>query len=1169
MWIVRLALRRPYTFVVAAMLVVILGLLMIFRTPTDIFPVVDIPVVSVAFNYSGMSPEDMNDRIVGQFERFLTTTVNDIEHIESQSLYGIGVIKIYFQKGAKIENATAQVTAVSQTAIRQMPPGTQPPLILQYNASSVPILQLSLSSDTLPEQAMFDLAVNTIRPKLITIPGVQIPFPFGGKQRQIMVDLEPEKLYAYGISASDVSDTINSQNLILPAGTVKIGAQENQVKLNSSPANVAALNNLPVKTVNNATVYVKDIAHVRDGFQVQTNVVNTNGKGGVLISIMKNGNASTLDVVDAIKAKLPDIRASVPPDLKVTPMFDQSVFVRASVTGVVKEAAIAAGLTAMMILLFLGSWRSTVIVMISIPLSILVSIIVLSFLGESLNVMTLGGMALAVGILVDDATVEIENIHRNLHQRKRLIQAILDGASQIAIPAFVSTLCICIVFVPVVFISGAAKYLFTPLAMAVVFAMMTSYLLSRTLVPTMVHYLLAAEVEMYGGVLDPSDPHAVHELHRRQALEHHQQIAPEDETGADHLRQFLAKPATRFALIAIVVVLTALIIAIAKTPLGEDFPAIHGLLLTIGTWFKANVRLVVEVGIGLIVLVAVLWFLAKHNLIWRTHHAFNRQFEKLRRGYGGLLQFALEHRPTVIVAFIILVIGSCALFPLIGTDFFPSVDAGQMRLHVRAPAGTRIEQTREYFGKVEAAIRRVVPAEELATVIDNIGIPNSSINLSLSDMSLISPADGEILLSLNPDHKPTEQYMKTLRQELPKQFPNLTFFFAPSDIVTQVLNFGLQAPIDVQVKGQLRHFAQNEAIAQKIHDEVSHIPGVVDVRMQQVTHTPDIRINVDRTLANQLNLSQRDVASDLLISLSSNLQTAPNWWLNPVNGVNYSILVQTPQYRMDTMNALDNTPIVPGGAAATPDGTQLLGNLATTSRGSSATNVTHYNIDPTVDVLLAVQGADLGSTANAVEKVVAKYRKELTAPSTITLRGQAESMRSSFTGLGLGLIFAVALVYLLMVINFQSWLDPMIILMALPGALAGILWMLFVTGTTISVPALMGAIMSIGVATANSILMITFANDQRKDHGMNAHDAALAAGLTRLRPVLMTALAMIIGMLPMSLGMGEGGEQNAPLGRAVIGGLSLATFATLFFVPVTYSLLRTKAPQTQVEEELR
>jgi multidrug efflux pump subunit AcrB len=1087
MWIVRLALRRPYTFVVAAMLVLILGFVVIWTMPVDIFPEIQIPVIAVAFNYSGMSPDEMEGRIVSGFERGLTTTVNDIEHIESQSLNGVAVVKIFFHPGAKIEGATAQVTAISQTFTRFMPPGTQPPLIIRYDASDVPILQLSLSSDSLPEQILFDQGNQFLRTGLVFVEGAQLPYPYGGKIRQVMVDIDPQKLYAFGLSPSNVSTAISQQNLIVPAGTAKIGKQEYAVRLNASPDRIDQINNMPIKTVNGTPVYIKDVAQVRDGFQVQTSIVHTDGKRSVLMVVLKSGGASTLDVVKRVKDALPHIQSTMSPDLKVTPLFDQSVFVKASVDGVVHEAAIAAGLTALMILLFLGSWRSTLIVVISIPLSIMVSIILLYFLGETLNVMTLGGMALAVGILVDDATVEIENIHRNLGQKKRLVQAILDGASQIAVPAFVSTLCICIVFVPVVFISGAARSLFTPLAMAVVFAMLTSYLLSRTLVPTMVHYLLAAEVEVYGGEPDPDDPHA------------HFDPSQSREPAA-----------------------------------GNPRP---------------------------------------RNLIWRIHEAFNHQFERLRRLYGGLLSLALEHRGVVVIAFTTVVLVSSCLFFLIGTDFFPTVDAGQIRLHVRNPPGTRLEETERIFGKVEDVIRRDIPPEQIATLLDNMGIPNSAINLSLSDGSLMSPADGEILVALNPSHSPTEQLMVKLDQDLRHEFPDQIFFFQPADIVTQVLNFGISAPIDVQIDGPQINDQQNYVIARQIEKEVAALPGAADVRIQQVPFTTDLRIGVDRTLASEMGVTQQDVASDLLVALSGTLQSAPNFWLDQKNGVQYSVLVQTPQYKISTLDDLRDLPVVPtsndsGSLETLQQRTQVLENLASIDHRRSPTNITHYQVRRTYDILAGVRESDLGSVANGVNRIVKQHESQLPRGSKITVRGQVQSMYDSFRGLGLGLIFAVVLVYLLMVINFQSWRDPFIILMALPGALAGILWMLFITGTTISVPALMGAIMSIGVATANSILMITFANDQRKV-GMNAHDAALSAGITRLRPVIMTALAMIIGMLPMSLGLGEGGEQNAPLGRAVIGGLLLATFSTLFFVPVVYSKLRHDAPVMQVEEELR
>jgi multidrug efflux pump subunit AcrB len=1166
MWIVRLALRRPYTFVVAAMLVMILGVVTIFRTPTDIFPSVDIPVVAVLFQYSGMSSDDMESRIVTPYERFLITIVNDVDHIESQSMNGVGVIKVYFQKGAKVDEAMSQVSAMSQTALRIMPPGTQPPLTLPYNASAVPVLQLSISSDTIPEQQLFDITINRLRTQLITIPGVLIPYPYGGRQRQIMVDLDPDKLYAWGISEQDVSNAIGAQNLIVPAGTAKIGDQEYQVRLNSSPETAVALNDMPIKTVNGTTIYVRDVAHVRDGYQVQTNVAHAGGKRSVLLSILKQGNASTLQVVDAVKKALPEAQKSLPPDLKIEPLFDQSLFVRASVEGVVKEAAIAAGLTGLMILLFLGSWRSTLIVIISIPLSIMVSIIVLSFLGETLNVMTLGGMALAVGILVDDATVEIENIHRNLHQRKRLVRAILDGAQQIAVPAFVATLCICIVFVPVVFISGAAKFLFTPLAMAVVFAMMTSYLLSRTLVPTMVHYLLAGEVEMYGGQLDPDDPHA------KAAFEHKQHEAQgiPDPTPLEKCRGWLCSTRARVTLIVAAVALASVIYWLQHEVRSGGLDGFGKWLKEASAGVAANPLHVGLWALAILAFVGLLVLIAKYNLVWRVHFAFNRQFEKLRRWYGGVLKASLAHPLLTVAAFLLFIVPSVAvLFPLVGRDFFPHVDAGQIRMHVRAPAGTRIERTETYFARVSEAIRRKIPANELDTMLDDIGLPNSGINTVLSDGTIMSPADGEILIGLKENHRPTDEYIKRLRKELPQEFPELTFFFAPPDIVTQVLNFGLSSPIDIQIAGPLPNDAPNAEIARQIMADLRGKPGITDLHIAQVRNQPDFRINVDRTLADQVGLKQRDVAQNMLIALSGTLQAAPNFWMDPKFGITYNVIVQTPQYRFDNISALQNLPVQAAGDSG-PSEPQLLGNLAETTRAVTPANLTHYDIKRTSDVQMNVSGTDLGRAADAVRGVVAKYKDKLPKGSAITLRGQVESMSASFTGLAYGLVFAIVLVYLLMVINFQSWIDPLIILMALPGAAAGIAWMLFATGTTVSVPALMGSIMAVGVATANSILMITFANDQRKEHeGMSSHDAALSAGLTRLRPVIMTALAMIIGMLPMSLGLGEGGEQNAPLGRAVIGGLLLATFTTLIFVPVVYSLLRKRCPETHVEPELR
>jgi multidrug efflux pump subunit AcrB len=1061
MWIVRLALRRPYTFVVMAMLIAILGAVTVVRMPTDIFPEIKIPVISVIWNYTGISPDDMETRIVGSFERIVVSTVSGIEHIESQSLNGIAVVKIFLQPGADIDGAISQTTSSAEAALKTMPPGIFPPLVMQYSASNVPILQVSLSSDSLSEQQLFDLATNNLRPGMATVPGAQIPYPYGGKVRQIMVDIDPEKLVAFNLSAADVSNSINAQNLILPAGTAKIGQQEYNVRLNSSPTAVAAIGDLPIKTIGKRTIYIHDVAHVRDGFAPQTNVVHVDGKRGVLQPILKSG-ASTLDIVSGVKAQLPALLKTMPESLKAPLLGDQSIFVRAAVSGVVKEAAIAAGLTGAMILLFLGSWRSTLIVVISIPLSILVSIIVLNLLGHTLNVMTLGGMALAVGILVDDATVEIENIHRNLHQGKHLVEAILDGAQQIAVPAFVSTLCICIVFVPVVFISGAAKSLFTPMAMAVVFAMLTSYLLSRTLVPTMVHFLLAREVELYGGQPESSEPHA---------------------------------------------------------PI-------------------------------------------RRNAIWRFHEAFDRQFDRLRDFYGQCLAWALGNRSVVLGIFLIFVGLSAALFPLVGRDFFPTVDSGQIRMHVRAPPGTRIEETERYFAKVTEAIRHVIPPEEVGTVTDNIGIPNSGINLSLSDGALMSAADGEILITLSARHRATPDYVRRLRKELNDKFPELVFFFSPPDIVTQVLNFGLPAPIDVQLVGPRGNMEANFKIARELRKRIAEIPGAVDSHLQQVPLTPELQVAADRTLLSQFKLAQQDVANDLLVSLSSSGQTAPNFWLDPKTGVQYPLAVQTPQYKIDSVDALASTPVTSPGNP-TP---QLLANVASVRHRLGPTNVTHYNVAVSYDILASVQDTDLGRVSSAVYKLLDAVRPTLPRGTTVVVRGQVQTMNTSFEGLGFGLIFAVLLVYLLMVVNFQSWVDPLIILMALPGALCGIVWMLFVTGTTVNVPSLMGAIMCIGVATANSILLITFANDRRKI-GNDAHDAAWAAGVTRLRPVIMTALAMIIGMLPMSFGFGEGGEQNAPLARAVIGGLMVATFATLFFVPIVYSTLRRKAPHAPLDSE--
>ena len=1097
MWIVRLALARPYTFVVMAILIAILGGTAIFTMPVDIFPYIDIPIVSVLWSYTGLSPEEMEKRVMTQFERSLTSNVNDIEHIESQAYTGYAVIKVYFHPNVKIDMAVAQVTATMQTSIRMMPPGMFPANVLKYDAASVPILQLGLSSKTLREQEIFDIGNNFIRTPLGTVQGASVSYPFGGKQRAVMVDLNLEELYAKQLSPLDVSNALNLQNLILPAGTAKLAKTEYQVRVNSSPIVLDDLNNLPIKTVNGATVYVKDVAQVRDGFQVQNNIVRTNGSRGVLMTITRNGQASTLSIVNAVKAALPRILANVPPELKVVALADQSIFVRAAIQGVLREALIAAALTGMMILLFLGSWRSTLIVCISIPLSILTSLCILSLFGQTINVMTLGGLALAVGILVDDATVEIENTHRNIAMRKPLIRAVLDGASQIAVPTFVATISICIVFVPVLLLTGTARFLFTPLAMAVVFAMLASYLLSRTLVPTMMAYLLQSEIEMY--------------------------------------RDEEAHP--------------------GKGP------------------------------------------------FWAAHHLFNAAFERLRFRYMGLLNWSLKHRAPVLGAFMVLSIASLALMRLVGEDFFPNVDSGQMRLHARSPAGTRIEDTEARFAAIEHEIRSVIPPAEMDMLIDNIGIPNSWPAIAQGDIPTISSADGEILISLNKEkHGSTRDYEVLLRKRLRERFLDMTFFFQPANITNQILNFGIPAPIDLQVVG--RNADANYKIAQKLADRISHIPGAADVHVHQVAAQPEIRLNVDRVKAAQLGLTQRDVTSSMLISLSGSGTVAPNYWMNWSNGVNYSIGVQTPQYRLDSLDALLRTPIsvstgaVSSNTAASQEGaaaggngfvgaspsgtslaygnpgamagnTQLLSNLVSVQRAYTPVIVNHYNVWPVFDIYANVDRRDLGGVGAEVQKIMREEEPHLPRGTSFALRGQIETMQSSFFRLGLGMIFAVVLVYLLMTVNFQSWVDPFIILTALPGAMAGILWMLFVTRTPLSVPSLMGAIMCVGVATANSILMVTFANDERAI-ASSAREAMLAAGYARVRPVLMTATAMVLGMLPMSLGLGEGGEQNAPLGRAVIGGLMFATVTTLFVVPIIYSYLRTKPPvdhERRLEEQ--
>jgi multidrug efflux pump subunit AcrB len=1091
MWIVRLALRRPYTFVVGALLVLLLGIVSILRTPVDIFPTVDIPVISVIWTYNGMLPQEMERQIVTVSERALTTTVNNIEHMESQTVSGVSVIKIFFQPGADIPSAVAQVTALSQTIVRALPPGATPPLIVQFSASNVPVLQQSISSPTIPEDQLNDYANNFIRTQLATVQGASVPAGYGGKPRFINVDLDPQQMFAHNVSASDVSAAINAQNVILPSGTAKMGDREYNVRLNESPTDVDLLNDLPIKQVNGAVVYIRDVAHVRDGAGVQTNIVREDGRRSALLTILKSGSASTLDVVNRVKAIMPQIQATLPNDLNLQFLFDQSLFVRSSISGVVREAIIAACLTAVMILLFLGSWRSTLIVVISIPLSILCSLIVLWAIGQTINIMTLGGLALAVGILVDDATVEIENIHRNLAMGKEIKQAILDGAQQIAVPAFVSTLSICIVFVPVVFLSGVAKSLFTPLAMAVVFAMLASYLLTRTLIPTMVRYLLRSEVRRYqseAAQTQPGEPETVAQI-------------SDLKSQSSTFKSETSEPESN------------------RRPAAESIP--------------------------------------KADVIWRVSRRFEQAFERRREGYRNRLAWALSHRFAVCAAFVVFCAGSLALFPFLGRDFFPQVDAGQFRLHVRAPAGTRIEETEFDFQQVEDVIRETVPANQLAMILDNIGLPSAPINLAFSDSPSIGPSEGEILVALNPEHGPTAQYVEQLRTKLRTRFPELTFYFLPADIVSQILNFGLPAPIDIQVVGT---DSQNLAIAREIQQRVAKVPGAVDVHLHQIVDYPELLVNVDRTRAEQLGLSQRDVAGDLTVSLSSSGQTAPNFWINPANGVRYTVQARTPQYRIDSVAALRSTPVTSGGQQPP----QLLSNLATIDRGTGVAVVSHYNVQPTLDIFAGVQDQDLGSVAGEVNQILADIRPKLPRGTQVVMRGQVQTMNSSFAGLAGGLIFAAVLVYFLIVVNFQSWLDPLIIMMALPGAMSGIIWMLFVTQTTLSVPALMGAIMTVGVATANSILLITFATKQRLQ-GKTAIEAALSAGYTRLRPVIMTATAMIIGMLPMAFGFGEGGEQNAPLGRAVIGGLLVATFATLFFVPVLYSILQQKQPEPREE----
>jgi CzcA family heavy metal efflux pump len=1050
MWIVRLALRRPYTFVVLSILLLIMGPVTILRTPTDIFPNIDIPVVSIVWQYAGLSADQMSGRIVTITERTLSTTVNGIEHVESQSLNGIAVVKIFFQPHVNISTAIAQVTAVSQTQLRQLPPGTTPPLVIEYNASSVPILQLALSGQGLSEQELNDLGQNFLRPQLITVEGTAIPYSYGGKQRQVQIDLNTQALQAKGLAPSDVTNAIGNQNLILPSGTTKMGPFEYNVEVNGSPDKVDELNDAPIKVINGTPIFVRDVAHVRDGFPPQTNIVRSDGQRGSLMTVLKSGDTSTLDIVKGIRELLPQVAATLPESLRITLIGDQSIFVRASINGVVREAVIAACLTAIMILVFLGSWRSTIIIAVSIPLSILCSIITLSALGETINIMTLGGLALAVGILVDDATVEIENINRNLEEGKEIEQAILDGAAQIAVPAFVSTLSICIVFVPMFFLSGVARYLFVPLAEAVVFAMLASYLLSRTIVPTMAKYLLKVH-----------DEHAEENKKR------------------------------------------------------------------------------------------------SRNPLVRIQLAFEHGFEQLRNGYHNLLKKTVAHPGLFTICFFAACLASFALFPSLGQDFFPAVDSGQFKLHVRAQTGTRIEETARLCDLVEDSIRKEIPKSELTNILDNIGLPYSGINLSYSNSAAIGPADADIQVSLAEKHRPTEEYVHALRAKLAQEFPGATFYFLPADIVSQILNFGLPAPVDIQIVGQ--NIEGNRQYADKLLNQIKYIPGTTDLRIQQAFNAPKLQIDIDRTKSQQAGYTARDVANNLLVALSGSFQTAPTFWLNPQNGVSYNIATQTPQYETDTLQGLGNLPIT--SSAGTPP--QILNSLASIRHGQESATVSHYNVQSVLDIYGSVQSRDLGGVSKDINRVLAETKKDLPRGTRVIVRGQVQTMNGSFIGLLAGLFFSIVLVYLLIVVNFQSWMDPFIIIAALPAALAGIVWFLFLTHTTLSVPALTGSIMCMGVATANSILVVSFAKEQMQG-AVNATEAALAAGFTRFRPVLMTALAMIIGMVPMALGLGEGGEQNAPLGRAVIGGLLLATLSTLFFVPTFFSLVHAKDEQKTV-----
>ncbi|GFZ90879.1 MULTISPECIES: efflux RND transporter permease subunit [Sphingobium] len=1057
--IVKVALHRPLTFIVMAILIAIAGVLAAARTPVDIFPNIRIPVVAVAWQYAGLSPEDMANRIVNPYERVLTTTVNDIEHIESQSLQGIGIIKIYFQPGADIRTATAQVTSVSQTVLRQMPPGITPPLVLNYSASTVPILQLALSGKGLSEQQLFDMGMNQVRPPLITVPGLAMPFPSGGKQRQVQIDLNPLALQSKGLSAQDVGAAIAAQNQINPAGFVKIGETQYSVKLNNAPSSIEALNDLPVKVVNGATITMRDVAHVRDGSGPQQNIVHVEGSRSVLLTILKNGATSTLAIVDGVKEKLPQIAAGLPDSLKILPIGDQSLFVKAAVEGVIHEGAIAAALTSLMILLFLGSWRSTVIIALSIPLAILAAVAALAAFGQTLNVMTLGGLALAVGILVDDATVTIENINWHLEQGKGVIEAILDGAAQIVTPAFVSLLCICIVFVPMFFLPGVAGFLFVPMALSVVFAMIASFILSRTLVPTMAMYLLRPHVEQ-------GDAHVA---------------------GA---------PASR-------------------------------------------------------------------NPLVRFQRGFERRFERIRRGYVGLLHRALNARKPFLLGFMAVVLLSFGLLPMLGSNFFPSVDSGQIAMHVRVPVGARIEDSAARFDRIAREVRSLIPAKELASITDNIGLPVSGINAIYNNSGTIGPQDGDMLIALTKGHRPTDEIVATLRRELPRRFPGTGFAFLPADITSQILNFGAPAPIDVQIAG--KNAAGNRAYAQKLLAKMATISGLADARIQQPARSPQLDVEVDRSRVGQYGLSERDVTTSLASQLAGTSQTAPVFFVNPENGVQYPVVAQAPEYLVGSMSDLSNVPVSGSAAGAS---VQPLGGLATIKRSNTVPIVSHYDIAPVLDIFATTQGRDLGAVARDVQRAIRSLEKELPKGTTVTIRGQYATMNTAFSGLGWGLAGAIVLIYLLIVVNFQSWVDPFVIITALPAALAGIVWMLFTTGTTLSVPALTGAIMCMGVATANSILVVSFAREKLAELG-DAGKAALEAGMVRFRPVLMTALAMIIGMGPMALGLGDGGEQNAPLGRAVIGGLICATVATLFFVPTIFAFVHRKHGQKAPSLEMQ